>query len=181
MKKSILFFLLFCLCIAALFALMLYFPQITEQPKVEENKYGIFYTYYDTGHLLSSTNYENGKINGIQTIYHENGNVLRTVNFVKGFKEGKELAYYKNSLLKSEVPYHNNERSGEAVLYFNDKNFSSKKRPVQAKVILENDKAISGFCYLAGTEHKIIFNEAHLHNFELDMSTPCDIVRQKED
>ena len=180
MKQLLVLFFVFILCITGLAVLMFYFPK-TKQTDVEQNqKDGIFRTYYDNGHLLSVTSYANGQIDGTQTVYHENGNVLRTSEYVKGFKEGKEYSYYKNSLLKSVIPYHNGIREGEAILYFNDKNFETKKRPVQAKVIFENDKAISGFCYLAGTEHKITFNEAHLYNFELDMTTPCDIVRTQE-
>ena len=181
MKKSLALLFLFVLCISGLTVLMFCFP-IIKHADVEQNpKDGIFRSYYDNGHLLSVTSYVNGHIDGMQTVYHENGNVLRTSEYVKGFKDGKEVTYYKNSLLKSVVLYHNGIRDGEATLYFNDKDFSSNKRPVQAKVVFENDKAVSGFCYIAGTEYKIAFNEAHLYNFELDMTTPCDIVREAED
>ena len=181
MKKAFVLFFVFVFCIIGLSVLMFHFADINQDDVALNQKEGIVRSYYDNGHLLSVTNYVNGRIEGTQTVYHENGNLLRTSDYVKGFKEGKEFCYYKNSLLKSIVPYHNGIRNGEAVLYFNDKNFSSKTRPVQAKVVFENDKAISGFCYIAGTEHKITFNEAHLHNFEQDMTTPCDIVRQTED
>ena len=181
MRKSLALLFVFIFCIIGLSVLMFRFPAINQSDDVQNRKDGIFYTYYDNGHLLSMTFYLNGQIDGMQTVYHENGNVLRTSEYLKGFKDGKEHSYYKNSLLKSVVLYHNGMREGEAILYFNDKNFSSKKRPVQAKVVFKNDKAVSGFCYIAGTEHKITFNEAHLYNFELDMTTPCDIVRQTED
>lgn len=180
MKKSLLLLSLFFICIASLMLAMYLFPIVKEEAFFENLKDGVFTEYYDNGHILSRTNYKNGKRNGSYTFYHDNGNVLRTVNYVKDFKDGEELSYYKNSLLKSKVIYINGLKEGEATTYFNDNNFSSQKRPVQAKVIFKNDKAVSGYCYLAGTEHKIIFNEAHLHNFALDMSTPCDIIRKNK-
>ena len=179
MRKSLLFLSLFVFIIIFFMVLMCMFPIKDFEENLEEFENGVLTEYYDNGHILSRTNYERGKRNGIQTVYYENGNVLRTVSYIKDFKVGEELVYYKNSLLKSRVFYVNGSKEGEATTYFNDNNFSSQKRPVKAKVVFKNDKAILGYCYLAGTDYKIVFNEAHLHNFEIDMSTPCDIVRKE--
>ena len=180
MKRIFFFLSIFIAFLLSLSVLMCLYPMVNDAENSEAIKDGTVDEYYDNGRLLSQTNYKDGLVNGTRTLYHENGNVFKTVNYVKGLKDGPEKTYYKNSLLKSVIPYHNSVREGEAVVYFNDNNFSSETRPVQAKVVFKDNKAVSGYCYHPKTKRKIDFNPAHLHNFEVDMSTPCDILRKEK-
>ena len=179
MKKIIAFIALFFTLILLPFILNAYFPAFSHYENSEAKRNGLVETYYDTGHLFSQNTYQNGLRHGMEVIYHENGNVLRIAEYKYDIKTGEEKTYYKNGLLKSRSFYKTGLKDGEVKTFYNDNDFSKAEPRLQALVIFKNGKAISGTCFNVITNQNIEFNKAHLHNFEIDMSTPCDIVRNR--
>ncbi|MBE6449083.1 MAG: hypothetical protein E7013_00050 [Alphaproteobacteria bacterium] len=180
MKKIFGFIALFFCLLILPFILSAYFLDFSDLSSSESNLNGVIKTYYDSGHLFSQITYKNGLRHGAEIIYHENGNVSRTAEYKSDVKIGEEKTYYKNGLLKSHSFYKAGLKDGESKTFYNDNDFSKKEPRQQALVIFKEGKAIQGSCFNVITNQNIEFNKAHLHNFEIDMSTPCDITRTRK-
>lgn len=66
----------------------------------------------DTGKLLSTESYVNGKINGIKKVFFANGAIAEEAAYVNGIKEGPYKQYTEKGIILEESTYKNNELHG---------------------------------------------------------------------
>ena len=113
--------------------------------------HGKAFQYYEEGNLSQSTEFEDGKREGEETLYYPNGKIqsiaffkndsfhgiVKTYNedgkierqgeFKNGLLDGDEIFYYDNGVTQSIIPYVNGIKSGIAA-YFNEEGIKTIER-----------------------------------------------------
>ncbi len=80
---------------------------------------GLWRSYYASGHLKSSVNYKNGKINGAAFFYFDDGKETKQVEigFKDDVKQGKYQEFYDNGAQKATLFYEQGNLHGDAEFY----------------------------------------------------------------
>lgn len=106
---------------------------------------GIWRTYYKSGRLESSVNYEKGKIEGIGYFYYDKKDkMLAEINFEDGEIEGDYLMYYDNGTRKAKLEYKDSKKHGSAEYYHPNGNMRMKckykKGEISGKATVYDEK-----------------------------------------
>lgn len=62
-------------------------------------------TYFPSGYVKTTTQYEHGKKNGVFKQFYENGKLQQLRTYKDDVLDGKSLEYYPNGKLKEELVY----------------------------------------------------------------------------
>ncbi len=95
--------------------------EIKIEGAIQDNKInGLWRTYYSTGHLRSSVNYKDGKIDGIAYFYYndEVNSKRAEITYEQDQIIGFYLEFYDNGAQKSKIEYKKGERHGKGEYYY---------------------------------------------------------------
>lgn len=87
---------------------------------MDERPEGIWRTYYKSGNLMATGNYDNGKLNGTFFFYKDaryQNQALAEVTYKNNVLHGNFKEYYPDGTLKSDIPYENGKINGVAYYY----------------------------------------------------------------
>lgn len=77
------------------------------------NRVGKWKSYYaQSGNIYQELHYENGKLNGHNTVYYESGQIFTTGDIVDDLKEGEWSWYHENGVLSSVANFNKNKKNG---------------------------------------------------------------------
>jgi antitoxin component YwqK of YwqJK toxin-antitoxin module len=79
---------------------------------------GLYKTFYYTGLPKEEINIQNEQINGVGKEYYDNGNLKSEATFVNGKKNGMHTQYYVNGSKSSEENYRNGIKDGPVKIYY---------------------------------------------------------------
>ena len=86
----------------------------------DERPQGIWRTYYVSGNLMATGNYDNGRLNGTfyfyRDAYHQT-QALAEVNYKNNVLNGNFKEYYADGTIKSDITYENGKKNGMAYYY----------------------------------------------------------------
>jgi len=85
-----------------------------------KQKQGLWKIYNVQGVLLSTVNYDKGKMNGLKTTFYHSGKVAEKINYVDGKKDGKMVRYFENGKVSLVMNYKNGAFDGEVLSYYPD-------------------------------------------------------------
>lgn len=85
---------------------------------LNEQKDSVWTFYDESGKLLSSENYKEGKKNGKAVIYYQNGDIAEERFYKMDNPEGTFKLYYEGKKIKGEGNYENGKLSGKNAYYY---------------------------------------------------------------
>ncbi len=86
-----------------------------------EKRTGEWTTYSQKGEILQVDNYaDNGLLNGTSTVYDAQGRIFETTEWKNGKKDGMHKQFFPNGQVQSEVNYRDGLRDGTCISYFDD-------------------------------------------------------------
>jgi len=111
---------------------------------------GIWRTYYESGNLYATANYQSGHLNGIAYFYHDSPSqkILAQANYIGDKLNGEYVEYYLNGNVKVRIEYESNKRNGECIYYYENGNkryeckYKNGKRSGKATVYNDKGKKI---------------------------------------
>jgi antitoxin component YwqK of YwqJK toxin-antitoxin module len=83
-------------------------------------KIGVYTKYYDSGKILETGTYKNGKLNGERKLYYENGHLMQSENYIDNKFEGAFNSFYEDGSKQQEGSYKDNMMSGLWKNYFQE-------------------------------------------------------------
>lgn len=103
--------------------------------KNPNERIGVYSKFYDDGKALETSNYKNGKLDGVRTLFHPNGKVMQEENYIDDKLEGKLTSYFEDGSLQQEAIYKDNTGDGIWKNYFKD-----QKNVVKEEITVANNK-----------------------------------------
>ena len=121
------------------------------KPHFEGNVYskkanGIWRTYYESGNLFVSANYQYGMLNGTAYFYKDSPNqkLIAEANYNADELDGLYVEYYNNGNIKAKINYEDNLRNGDCTYYYENGKMryqcKYKKGKRTGKATVYNDK-----------------------------------------
>ncbi|MBS7230778.1 hypothetical protein KHA90_07060 [Flavobacterium psychroterrae] len=81
-----------------------------------DREIGIWKEFYESGKIMKTANYINGK-KALQKYYYESGTLISETNYINGKKEGEVIVYWENGKIKSKENYLHNNQIGKFSIY----------------------------------------------------------------
>lgn len=121
------------------------------KPHFEGNVYskkanGIWRTYYESGNLFVSANYQYGMLNGTAYFYKDSPaqKLIAEANYNADELDGLYIEYYNNGNIKAKINYEDNLRNGDCTYYYENGKMryqcKYKKGKRTGKATVYNDK-----------------------------------------
>lgn len=107
---------------------------------------GIWRTYYESGNLFVSANYQYGMLNGTAYFYRDSPGqkLVAEANYDADNLEGWYIEYYNNGNIKAKINYEDGERNGDCTYYYENGKMryqcKYKKGKRTGKATVYNDK-----------------------------------------
>jgi antitoxin component YwqK of YwqJK toxin-antitoxin module len=98
-------------------------------------KVGAYTKYYDSGKLLETGVYKNGKLNGERKLYHENGKLMQLETYIDDKFDGPFKSYSEDGSLVQEGVYRDNQMNGVWKNYY-----TNPKNVMKSEMTLLNGK-----------------------------------------
>jgi len=118
---------------------------------------GTIKLYLKTGELVSSTQYKNGKMDGVRKGYFKTGILEYETPYKDGKLNGIGKRYYTTGTIRSETSFKDGEENGVVKFY-------AKTGKLAIEVIIKDRRATNGFIYEKDGK-KIKMTKKHFQQF----------------
>ena len=87
---------------------------------------GVYRQYYDSGKLMRTFTFKNGKLNGLCKVFYKSGKVEKEGIFSNNKEKGTSKLYYNTGVLKGKSNYSDGKKEGITTLYYESGNVKAK-------------------------------------------------------